>query len=76
MKLRAVAIFMLCLLGIGLIGAMQPVRKRTAKNHKTAHDKRVYLVHADELRYNQYQNGDAQVLTGHVHFRHVGANLY
>lgn len=76
MKLRAVAIFMLCLLGIGLIGAMQPVRKRTAKNHKTAHDKRVYLVHADELRYNQYQNGDAQVLTGHVHFRHAGANLY
>lgn len=76
MKLRAVAIFILCLLGIGLIGAMQPVRKRTAKNHKTAHDKRVYLVHADELRYNQYQNGDAQVLTGHVHFRHVGANLY
>lgn len=76
MKLRAVAIFMLCLLGIGLIGAMQPVRKRIAKNHKTAPDKRVYLVHADELRYNQYQNGDAQVLTGHVHFRHVGANLY
>lgn len=55
---------------------MQPVRKRTAKNHRTAPDKRVYLVHADELRYNQYQNGDAQVLTGHVHFRHVGANLY
>lgn len=76
MKLRAVAIFMLCLLGIGLIGAMQPVRKRTANNHRTAPDKRVYLVHADELRYNQYQNGDAQVLTGHVHFRHVGANLY
>ena len=76
MKLRAVAIFMLCLLGIGLIGAMQPVRKRTAKNHRTAPDNRVYLVHADELRYNQYQNGDAQVLTGHVHFRHVGANLY
>ena len=76
MKLRAVAIFMLCLLGIGLIGAMQPVRKRIAKNHRTAPDKRVYLVHADELRYNQYQNGDAQVLTGHVHFRHVGANLY
>ena len=76
MKLRAVAIFMLCLLGIGLIGAMQPVRKRTAKNHRTVPDKRVYLVHADELRYNQYQNGDAQVLTGHVHFRHVGANLY
>ena len=76
MKLRAVAIFMLCLLGIGLIGAMQPVRKRTAENHRTAPDKRVYLVHADELRYNQYQNGDAQVLTGHVHFRHVGANLY
>lgn len=76
MKLRAVAIFMLCLLGIGLIGAMQPVRKRTAKNHRTTPDKRVYLVHADELRYNQYQNGDAQVLTGHVHFRHVGANLY
>ena len=49
-----------------------------AKKRKTAQvqDKRVYLVHADNLHYDQYYNGDAQVLNGSVHFRHVGANLY
>lgn len=53
-------------------------RKRTPrKKARTAkQDKRVYLVHADNLHYDQYRNGDAQVLHGHVHFRHVGANLY
>ena len=38
----------------------------------------VHLVYrsAGVLHYDQYRNGDAQVLNGHVHFRHVGANLY
>lgn len=77
MRFRAVVVLLLCVLGVGLIGAMQPAHKRTVRSRKPATDtKRIYLVHADELRYNQYENGDAQILTGHVHFRHAGANLY
>ena len=45
--------------------------KRTA-----AQDKRVYLIHSDNLHYDQYRNGDAQILDGNVHFRHQGADLY
>lgn len=58
-----------------MVFAMQPARKRTQRK-KAEQDKRVYLVHADNLHYDQYLNGDAQVLNGNVHFRHVGANLY
>ena len=36
----------------------------------------MYLVHSDNLHYDQYRNGDAQVLHGNVHFRHQGADLY
>ncbi|MBQ9656212.1 MAG: hypothetical protein IJV38_09370 [Prevotella sp.] len=55
-----------------------PKKKRTTRKRAKAaqQDKRVYLVHADNLHYDQFLNGDAQVLNGHVHFRHVGANLY
>ena len=63
------------LLVLAMVFAMQPARKR-APRKKKVEDKRVYLVHADNLNYNQFQNGGAQVLHGHVHFRHVGANLY
>ena len=63
------------LLVLAMAFAMQPARKR-APRKKKVEDKRVYLVHADNLHYNQFQNGDAQVLHGHVHFRHMGANLY
>jgi len=55
--------------------AMQPVRK-TAASRKRAEDKRVYLVHSDQLRFDQYKNDGAQILVGNVHFRHLGANLY
>ena len=63
---------------LGMVFAMQPARKRTPRKSAKAaqQDKRVYLVHADNLHYDQYRNGDAQILDGHVHFRHVGANLY
>ena len=63
------------LLVLAMVFAMQPARKR-APRKKKVEDKRVYLVHADNLHYDQFRNGDAQVLHGHVHFRHVGANLY
>ena len=58
-----------------MVLAMTPARKRAPRQRKPQ-DKRVYLVHADRLYYDQYRNGDAQVLVGNVHFRHVGANLY
>ena len=50
-------------------------RKRTV-TRKKVEDKRVYLVHSDNLHYDQYRNNDAQILHGNVHFRHAGANLY
>ena len=67
---------LLGLVALGVVFAMQPARKRAPRKKAVVQDKRVYLVHADNLHYDQYRNGDAQVLNGSVHFRHVGANLY
>lgn len=67
-------LFILGVLVLGVVFAMQPAKKRAPR--KKVEDKRVYLVHSDNLHYDQYRNGDAQVLHGNVHFRHVGANLY
>lgn len=50
-------------------------RKRPARTAK-APDKRVYLVHADVLHFDQYRNPDATILNGKVHFTHAGARLY
>ena len=59
---------------LGMVFAMAPAKKRTPR--KKPEDKKVYLVHSDHLHYDQYRNGDAQVLHGRVHFRHQGADLY
>ena len=56
--------------------AVTPAKKRAPRKKAKVEDKRVYLVHADNLHYDQFQNNDAQVLHGNVHFRHVGANLF
>ena len=48
----------------------RPVRRAAVQ------DKRVYLVHADVLHFDQYKNPDATILNGKVHFTHVGARLY
>ena len=50
-------------------------KARRAAKPKTE-DKRVYLVHADVLHYDQYKNPDAQILNGKVQFRHSGATLH
>ena len=50
-------------------------RKRPARKTRVQ-DKRVYLVHADVLHFDQYKNPDATILNGKVHFTHVGARLY
>lgn len=63
------ALFMIyCSLFTSASAAKRP-KKRTQ-------DKRVYLVHADVLHYDQFQNPDAQILNGKVQFRHNGASLF
>ncbi len=75
MNRRCLSIILLFTAGVCLLWAMQPVRKSQQKTKRTE-DTRVYLVHSDNLRYNQYQNNGAQILTGSVHFLHKGAHLY
>lgn len=56
--------------------AMTPVRQNSAPGQKEKEEKRVYLVHSDNLHYDQNWNNDAQILYGNVHFHHQGADLY
>ena len=64
------------LLALGMVFAMLPAKTKSTPRKKKAEDKKVYLVHSDRLHYDQYQNGDAQVLNGNVHFLHQGADLF
>lgn len=68
-------VLLLALMTIAGLWAVTPA-KRKITPRKKVEDKRVYLVHSDHLRYDQYRNGDAQILHGNVHFRHMGADLY
>ncbi len=64
---------------LSMVFAVQPAKKKRTSRRKAKteqQDKRVYLVHADNLHYDQYLNDGAQILHGNVHFRHIGANLY
>lgn len=66
----AASLTALCLFALCMLTAFAAPRKR-----KTVDD-RVYLVHADELKFDMYgPNPDAQIVKGHVHFRHRGATL-
>ena len=71
--MRRLLLVVIGLVVLAMVFAMQPA-KRTPR--KKVEDKRVYLVHSDNLHYDQFRNNDAQVLHGNVHFRHAGANLY
>lgn len=50
--------------------------RRTRSVSTAPQDKRIYLVHADVLRYDRYLTNNAQVLNGKVHFTHQGAKLF
>lgn len=50
--------------------------KAVSAKPKKKEPSRVYLVHADELKYDRFRNNDAQVLRGSVQFEHDGAKLY
>ena len=68
---RIVTLTVLCLFGFCLMCAVASPYKQK-KRQKT--DERVYLVHADELKYDQYSSvPDAQIVKGKVHFTHAGS---
>ena len=61
----------LCLFGLCLAQS-----RAVKKQHRPKSDERVYLQHADMLRFDQFgSNPGAQVLNGHVAFLHKGARL-
>lgn len=71
---RAVFTTVLCLFGFCLMWAVAAPHNKK-KRQKT--DERVYLVHSDELRYDQFSSvPDAQIVKGRVHFTHAGAQLW
>lgn len=64
----------LCLFGLLILplGAVPKGRKAKAKQ-----DPKVYLIHADILKYDIYgPTPDAQIAKGKVHFMHQGAQLW
>ncbi len=70
---RIMLIVFLCLFGLCLSQAMRP-----SKKHQDTREKgdRVYLLHADELYYDQWGNNpEAQILKGKVKFSHQGGIL-
>lgn len=70
---RIFFILILCLFGFCLVQAMQAPRK---KHKKHPVGERVYLLHADELRYDMFgRNPDAQIVKGKVSFMHQGGHL-
>ena len=72
---RSIIVVLLCALCASVVWAAIPSRPRRTQPKKTD-DKRVYLIHADELFYEQWRNNDAQVLRGNVAFEHDGAKLF
>ena len=68
----SVLVAVLCFFALCAVAVKAAPGKKTRK----AVDDRVYLVHADELKYDMYgPNPDAQIVKGHVSFRHQGATL-
>lgn len=62
----------LCLFGL----CVAQSRKVAKGRHRPKTDERVYLKHADILRFNQYgEHAGAQILNGNVAFLHKGALL-
>lgn len=70
---RILLVMVLCLFGLSLLGfAADQKRKRKAQGK----DERVYLIHADELKYDIFGNNpDAQIVKGRVSFSHQGSTL-
>ena len=69
-------IFLTAFCIFGLTFAIIPQKKKRTRKVQKTEDNRVYLIHSDMLSYDQYKNPDAQILNGHVQFKHNGAKLF
>lgn len=73
---RIIIALVLCLFGFCLISAMSLPRDKQTKRKKPKDD-RVYLIHSDELMFDQFGNNPgAQIVKGKVHFSNDGAQLW
>lgn len=71
---RIITTVVLCLFGLCLIAS---VAAPQGKKKRPKTDERVYLVHSDELKFDQYgPNPNAQIVKGKVHFTHAGSQLW
>ena len=74
---RLVYLLLFCLLACYASPFLFAAKKKTRRAASPrVEDKRIYLVHANVLHYDQWRNRDAQILNGKVHFRHKGATLF
>ena len=69
-------IFLTAFCIFGLTFAIVPQKKKRTRKVQKTEDNRGYLIHSDMLSYDQYKNPDAQILNGHVQFKHNGAKLF
>ncbi len=70
---KVLFLVILCLFGLSMVVQSRQAPK---KKERQKTDERIYLVHSDRLRYDQFgDNPTAQVLNGHVEFQHKGARL-
>lgn len=70
---RAILVVVLCLFGLCLAQSRMAPKKKAPRKKV---DERVYLVHADQLTYDMYGRvPGAQILNGHVQFKHKGATM-
>ena len=71
---RSIVLVLLCVLCISVVAAINDNKKQSTDQQPE--QKRVYLIHSDELFFEKWRNNDAQVLRGNVEFEHDGARLY
>ncbi len=67
---RIILLLVLCLFGLSMM------QSKGHRSRKIKGDNRVYLIHSDVLHYDYLRNPDAQILNGHVAFKHQGARLF
>ncbi len=70
--LAFIAYALLFILSVNILAA--PPARRTNRPRRQS-DKRIHLLHSDELFYDKRRNPDAQILRGHVRFSHDGVIL-
>lgn len=67
---RLLTFCILCLFGLFVVA------QTDEKSEPVKEPSRIYLLHTDELRHDQYRNPNAQILVGNVQFRHDDVFMY